>query len=64
MRLCRHCLMVYIAALTGTHTVRRLTFSDGFHWCEHCVEGTWGASREPARYFIMTLERIEAEKNF
>ena len=41
-----------------THTVRRLDFSDGFHWCEHCVEG---ASREPARHFVMTLERVKAE---
>ena len=50
--------MVHIDAHIGTHTVRRLNFSDGFHWCEDCVEG---ASREPARYFIMTLERVDAK---
>lgn len=61
MRLCKYCLMAHMDAPKGTYTVRRLTFSDGFHWCEYCVEG---ASREPAVYFLMTLERIEAEKSF
>ena len=42
------------------HMVRRLNFPDGFHWCERCPED---ASREPARYFTMTLERIEAQKS-
>ena len=42
------------------HMVRRLTFSDGFHWCERCPDD---ASREPARYFTMTLERVEAQKS-
>ena len=60
MRLCRRCLMAHIDAHIRTHTVRRLDFSDGFHWCEHCVEG---ASREPAKFFVMTLERVEAEKS-
>ena len=50
--------MAHIDAHIGTNTVRRLNFSDGFHWCEHCVED---ASREPARYFIMTLERVDAK---
>lgn len=53
MRLCMNCLMAHIDASTGIHTVRRLDFSDGFHWCENCVE--------PALYFVMTLERVEAE---
>ena len=59
MRLCKYCLMAHIDAPTRTHTVRRLDFSDGFHWCEHCAEGVW---RKPALYFVMTLERVEAEK--
>ena len=50
--------MAHIDAHIGTHTVRRLDFSDGFHWCEGCVED---ASRDPARYFIMTLERVDAK---
>ena len=41
-----------------THTVRRLDFFDGFHWCEDCGEDVW---RKPAIYFITTLERVEAE---
>ena len=64
MRLCKNCLMAHIDSCfldpARTHTVRRMNFSDGFHWCERCVEG---ASREPARYFVMTLERVEAEKS-
>ena len=60
MRLCKNCLMAHIDAPTGTYTVRRLNFPDGFHWCERCPED---ASREPAKYFVMTLERIEAEKS-
>ena len=64
MRLCQDCLMAYMDSYfldhAITHTVRRLNFSDGFRWCERCVEG---ASREPARYFVMKLERIEAEKS-
>lgn len=60
MRLCRNCLIVHINLSIGTHTVRLLDFSDGFHWCERCVEN---GSRDPARYFIMTLERVEAEKS-
>lgn len=50
-----------INAPSRIHTARRLNFSEGLHWCENCVEG---ASREPAMYFLMTLERIEAEKSF
>ena len=53
--------MAHMDAPTGTYTVRHLTFSDGFHWCEYCGEDV---RREPARYFIMKLERIEAEKSF
>ena len=60
MRLCKNCLMAHMDAPIGTYTVRRLTFSDGFHWCECCPED---ASREPARYFTMTLERVEAKKS-
>ena len=58
MRLCKNCLMAHMDAPTGTYTVRHLTFSDGFHWCEYCA-----ISREPARYFVMKLERVEAEKS-
>ena len=54
-------MVVHLDDPKRTHTVRHMNFSDGFHWCEHCVEG---ASREPATYFIMTLERVEAEKSF
>ena len=60
MRLCKNCMVARIDATTGTYTVRRLTFSDGFHWCEYCGED---ANSEPARYFIMKLARIEAEKS-
>ena len=60
MRLCKYCLMAHMDAPAGTYTVRRLTFSDGFHWCERCPED---ASSEPARYFTMTLERVEAQKS-
>ena len=59
MRLCKYCLMAHMDAPTGTYTVRRLTFSDGFHWCEYCGEDV---NSEPARYFVMKLERVEAEK--
>ena len=58
MRLCKSCLMAHMDAPTGTYTVRRLTFSDGFHWCEYCGEDIW---RKPALYFVMTLGRVEAE---
>ena len=51
-------MVAHIDAPARTHTVRHLNFSDGFHWCEHCDEG---ASRKPAIYFVMTLERVEAE---
>ena len=61
MRLCKNCLMAHIDDHLETHTVRRLNFSDGFHWCENCGEDD---NSEPARYFVMTLERIEAEKSF
>ena len=61
MRLCKNCLMVQFDDPSMAHMVRRLNFPDGFRWCERCVEG---ASREPARYFVMKLERIEAEKSF
>ena len=54
MRLCKKCLMAHIDVSTGTHTVRRLNFSDGFHWCKCLVE--------PALYFVMTLEPVEAQK--
>ena len=50
--------MVHLNVPAKTHTVRRLNFSDGFHWCERCAES---AIREPATYFIMTLERVEAK---
>ena len=56
MRLCKNCLMAHIDDPTGTHTVRRLNFSDGFHRCKRCAFA--------ALYFVMTLERVEAEKNF
>ena len=50
--------MAHIDAHIGTNTVRRLNFSDGFHWCEYCED----ASRNvPATYFIMTLERVDAK---
>lgn len=55
MRLCKNCMVARINAHTGTHTVRRLTFSDGFHSCECLVE--------PALYFVMKLKRVEAEKS-
>ena len=55
MRLCKTCLMAHIDTPKGTHTVRRLNFSDVFHWCKCLVE--------PALFFIMTLERVEAEKS-
>lgn len=58
MRLCKNCFMVQIDVPSRTHTVRLLNFSDGFHWCERCIQP--GARREPARYFIMMLERVEA----
>ena len=61
MRLCMNCLMAHIDASTGIHTVRRLDFSDGFHWCKNCVEGVWC---EPALYFVITLEYVEAKKSF
>ena len=60
MRLCKNCLMAHMDAPTGTYTVRRLDFSDGFRWCENCVEGVW---RTPALYVVTTLERVEAEKS-
>ena len=56
MRLCKNCMVARITATTGTYTVRRLTFSDGFHSCECLVE--------PALYFVMKLERIEAKEIF
>ena len=58
MRLCKDCLMVQFDDPSMAHMVRRLNFSDGFHWCENCVEGVW---RKPALYFVMTLGRVEAE---
>ena len=60
MRLCKNCLMLQFDDPNMAHMVRRLNFPDGFHWCERCPED---ASREPARYFTMTLERVEAQKS-
>ena len=60
MRLCKNCLMAQFDDPNMAHMVRRLTFSDGFHWCKRCPDD---ASREPARYFTMTLERVEAQKS-
>ena len=60
MKLCKDCLMAQFDDPNMAHMVRRLNFHDGFHWCERCPED---ASREPARYFIMTLERVEAKKS-